>query len=106
MTIVRVWQGQTTADKADDYEQLLRNVHFPRIAARRIPGFQRIELHRRTLADGVEFMTVMWFDSMAAVQAYAGPDVERAAIAPEAESLLTAPDRFVRHFELATSATA
>ena len=104
MSIVRVWQGRTTADLADRYEQLLREIHFPRIAARRIPGFQRIELHRRALADGVEFMTVMWFDTLAAVQAYAGPDIERAAIAPEAGPLLTDPDDTVRHFALAASA--
>lgn len=103
-TILRIWRGLTTPDKADDYETLLRETHFPAIAARGIPGFRRIELARRPEGALVEFRTLMWFDSMEAVKAYAGADYERAALAPRAETLLTQPDAFVAHFEVAASA--
>ena len=106
MTILRIWRGFTTPDKAIAYEALLRTRHFAAIAAKRIPGFRRIELLKRTVGDRVEFRTIMWFDDLEAVKAYAGPDHERAAIAPGAEDLLTEPDTFVAHFELALGVDA
>lgn len=101
MTILRIWRGFTTPEKADAYETLLRTTHFPNIAAKRIPGFRRIELVKRREGDRVEVRTLMWFDSLDAVKAYAGPDYERAVLAPTAEDLLTEPDAFVSHFEVA-----
>lgn len=100
MAILRIWRGFTTPEKADSYEDLLRTVHFPRLATRAIPGFRRIELVRRTDGNRVEFRTLMWFDDLASVSAYAGPDISRAALAPGAEDLLTEPDPFVAHFEI------
>ena len=104
MSILRIWRGFTTPEKAEAYIHLLRTTHFPNIAARRIPGFQRIELASRPDGDRVEVRTLMWFDSLEAVKAYAGPDFERAAISPAAQGLLTEPDALVAHFELTASA--
>lgn len=103
MSILRVWQGKTDTYKADQYEKLLREVHFPSIAARKIPGFQRIDLYRRAIPDGAEFTTLMWFDHMDAVKDYAGPDIERAAISEQARQYLSAPETIVRHFVLSAS---
>lgn len=52
------------------------------------PGFRAIDLLRRSVPDGVEFVTVMWFDSIEAVQRFAGPDYEVAVVPPEARQLL------------------
>jgi hypothetical protein len=51
VTILRIWRGFTTPEKADAYETLLRSSHFPNIAAKRIPGFRRIELVKRREGD-------------------------------------------------------
>jgi len=104
--ILRLWRGATLPHLADEYEQLLRERHFPAIAARDIPGFREIDFVRRRLGDRVEVATLMWFDSLENVRAYAGPDVSHAAIAPGAEALLTEPDRFVSHFDVALSMKA
>jgi hypothetical protein len=98
--VLRVWRGRTDPDKARRYEQLMLTTHLPSIAARRIPGLRRIEFARRATPTQVEFMTVMHFDSMDAVREYAGPEPERAAIAPAAVALLTDPDPTVAHFEI------
>jgi hypothetical protein len=45
--ISRVWHGWTTAEDADTYEALLRSKIFPGIIAKKIAGFERIELFRR-----------------------------------------------------------
>jgi heme-degrading monooxygenase HmoA len=51
---------------------LLKTEIFPGILARHIAGFRRIELLRTSVGGEVEFATVMWFDSMDAVKAFAG----------------------------------
>lgn len=89
--IARVWHGHTSAGDADAYERLLRDEIFTGIADRKIPGFRGIELLRRSVTDGVEFMTIMRFDSLDAVRAFAGADYEAAVVPPAARALL---DRF------------
>ena len=70
--ICRVWRGWTTKDNADAYEHVVRGEVIPGIEARRIPGFRSIDLVRRERDDDVEFMTLMWFDTIDAVKAFMG----------------------------------
>jgi hypothetical protein len=67
MTISRVWHGWTIPPTADAYEHLLRHEIFDGISRRGIPGFRGIDLLRRDAEDLVEFVTIMWFDSVDAV---------------------------------------
>ena len=73
---------------ADAYEALLRSEIFPGIVARKIAGFHRIELLRRPLAAEVEFVTIMWFSSLAAVKDFAGDRYEQAVVPGAARALL------------------
>jgi heme-degrading monooxygenase HmoA len=66
--ICRIWHGWTTEANADAYESLLRSEIFVGILRREIPGFQAIDLLRRSVPEGIEFVTLMWFDSIEAVQ--------------------------------------
>jgi len=65
--ISRVWHGWTNQENADAYEELLRTKIFTNIASCQIEGYHGIHLLRRELEDGVEFVTMMWFDSVEAV---------------------------------------
>ena len=76
--ICRIWHGYTTHANADTYERLLREEVFAGIHGRHIAGFRGIELLRRPVADEVEFVTMMWFDSLDAVRTFAGQDHEAA----------------------------
>ena len=98
--ISRVWHGWTTAENADTYEALLRSEIFPGIIAKKIAGFERIELFRRELSAEVEFMTVMWFTSLAAVKAFAGEDHEAAYVPASARAVLARFDDRSRHYEV------
>lgn len=98
--ISRVWHGWTTPANADAYDTLLRHEIFEGIVGRNIPGFQRIELGRREAGDLVEFVTIMWFDSLSAVQAFAGPDYQVAVVPPAARELLTRFDERSAHYEV------
>jgi heme-degrading monooxygenase HmoA len=98
--IGRIWHGWTRPEAADAYEALLRQRVFPGIISRNIAGFKEIQLLRRALADEVEFITIMWFDSMEAVRAFAGRDHETAVVPPEARALLARFDETSQHYEV------
>lgn len=98
--ICRVWHGWTTKANADAYDQLLRSEVFRGIAARSIRGYHGIELLRRVTGDEVEFVTLMWFDSLEAVRAFAGDDYEQAVVPRAARALLKRFDARSAHYEV------
>ena len=100
--IVRIWHGWTSRANADAYEHLLREEIFAGIRDRQISGFRDIQLLRRALPDGVEFVTIMRFDSLDAVREFAGADYEQAVVPPKARALLSRFDERSVHYELIT----
>jgi heme-degrading monooxygenase HmoA len=100
--ISRIWHGWTTPENADRYESLLKTEIFVGIQAREIAGFRRIQLLRRDLGDEVEFVTIMWFDSLDAVREFAGNDFEVAVVPPKARAVLKRFDGRSQHYEVKT----
>lgn len=98
--ITRVWHGWTTPENAAAYQQLLLEQVLPGIAAKGVPGYRGVRVQRRDLDDVVEFMTVMRFDSLAAVREFAGEDYERAYVPPEARAVLARFDERAQHYEV------
>lgn len=70
--ITRIWRGWTTPENADVYQALLLTEIFPGIESRGIAGYCGISLGRRNVGDEVEFVTLMWFDSLANVKTFSG----------------------------------
>jgi heme-degrading monooxygenase HmoA len=98
--IVRIWHGWTSPGNADTYEALLKEEIFSGIENRRIPGFNGIQLLRRADGAEVEFITIMSFDSLAAVREFAGEDYEAAVVPPKARAVLARFDDRSQHYEL------
>jgi antibiotic biosynthesis monooxygenase (ABM) superfamily enzyme len=98
--ICRVWRGWTTPDNAEAYEAVVRGVVIPGIEARKIPGFQVIELMRRDLGAEVEFQTLMWFDDLAAVKAFMGEEYEVSHVPEAARAVLDHFDASAAHFQV------
>jgi heme-degrading monooxygenase HmoA len=98
--ISRIWHGYTTQANADTYEELLKSEIFTGIRERSIPGFREIQLFRRDLEIEVEFITVMWFDSLEAVRIFAGADYETAVVPQKARELLSRFDDHSQHYEV------
>jgi heme-degrading monooxygenase HmoA len=98
--ISRIWHGWTTPENADVYESLLKGEIFTGIHDRGISGYRGIQLFRRALTDEVEFITVMWFDSLEAVRAFAGGDYEAAVVPPKARAVLKRFDARSQHYEV------
>lgn len=98
--IKRIWNGYTTSENADAYEQLLDTFVFPGIEAKQIPGYRSIELLRRDLGDEVQFTTVMEFDSLENVIAFQGQDYETAYVPAEARKVLKRWDERSTHHDV------
>jgi heme-degrading monooxygenase HmoA len=98
--ISRIWHGWTVPANADAYETLLKSEIFTWIQGRQIAGYQGIQLFRRKLGDEVEFVTVMWFDSLDAVREFAGEDYEAAVVPPKARALLARFDARAQHYQV------
>lgn len=98
--ICRIWHGWTNHANARAYEALLREEIFTGIRDRNIPGFRRIRLLRREAGAEVEFVTIMTFDSLDAVRAFAGEDHEAAVVPPKARALLARFDSRSTHYQI------
>lgn len=97
--ITRIWRGWTTPDNAPAYQSLLLAEIFPGIEGRKVDGYRGISLARRDLGHEVEFVTIMWFDSLAAVRAFAGDNYEVAVVPPKARAVLARFDQQSAHYE-------
>ena len=98
--ISRIWHGWTTLENASAYESLLKQEIFVGIQERRIDGYKGIQLLRRELGDEVEFITIMTFDSLEAVRAFAGEEYETAVVPRKARLLLSRYDDRSQHYEV------
>jgi heme-degrading monooxygenase HmoA len=98
--IARIWHGWTTLSNADIYEGLLKEEIFAGIQNRRIRGFKRIQLLRRKVGEEIEFITIMFFDSLDAVREFAGEDYEAAVVPPKARAVLARFDERSQHYEI------
>jgi len=98
--IGRIWHGYTSFENADKYETLLKEEIFVGIHDRSIEGFREIQLFRREMENEVEFITVMWFDSIDAVRKFAGDDYEVAVVPPKAREVLSRFDERSQHYEI------
>jgi heme-degrading monooxygenase HmoA len=98
--IRRIWHGWTTPGNADKYEALLKLEIFVGIQDRDIRGFKGIQLLRRQVGEEVEFVTIMSFDSLDAVRAFAGEDYEVAVVPEKARAVLSRFDARSRHYEV------
>lgn len=97
--IARIWRGWTAPADADAYETLLREQILPGIADRGLEGYRGAHLLRRSDGDEVEFVTILWFDSIDVVRDFAGVDHEAAVVPDAARQLLKRYDERSQHYE-------
>ena len=96
--IARVWRGATRAADAEAYlEYLDRTGHA---GYRHIPGHRHTITMRRVHEDRAEFVVTSFWDSLDAIRAFAGTDVERAVFYPEDDRYLVEREDRVAHFDV------
>ncbi len=96
--IARHWTGWTTPENAPGYEQHLKGTILPNL--RKLAGYRGGYVLRRNLTNEVEFVVINMFDSVEAIQAFAGEDYAVAKFEPEAKRLLARFEPSALHFEI------
>lgn len=99
--IARHWRGWTTVENVGAYEAHLKDKVLPSL--KNIPGYRGGYVLRRDVSDGIEFVVINLFDSLAAVQAFAGPDYSASHFEPEARLILAKVEPLAYHYEVCTS---
>jgi heme-degrading monooxygenase HmoA len=96
--LARLWRGCTKPEHADAYEAMLKPELLPGISE--MDGYKGSYLLRRVSGDEVEFITIMFWDSIDAIRAVAGRDYEQAVVPEERRKYLTRWDARSTHFEI------
>jgi heme-degrading monooxygenase HmoA len=96
--IARIWRGETLAEKADAYLEVLHRTGVPDYRA--TPGNRAVFVFRRKLGDRCEFLLLTLWDSRDAIAAFSGPDIEVARYYPEDQEYLLGFPETVEHWEL------
>ena len=99
--IARVWSARTTPALSSAYLEHFSQRVQPELE--RIDGFLGFAVCTRSAPGGTEVLVTTFWNSFAAIDAFAGRDRESAVVAAEAAALLTDYDRRVRHYEVALS---
>jgi heme-degrading monooxygenase HmoA len=99
--IARYFRGWTKLSNADAYENLLKEKVLPGL--RNISGYKGGYALRRNVSEEVEFVVINLFDSIEAVQAFAGADYSVAKFEPEARQLLARFEPLALHYEICAS---
>ena len=98
--IARMWRGWVAADKAAAYVAYVNETGVAEYLT--TPGNRGAQLLTREVGGGrVEIVTLSWWDSLDAVRAFAGDDVEVARFYPEDDEYLVDRETTVSHFTVA-----
>jgi heme-degrading monooxygenase HmoA len=100
--IARTWRGATRAADAEAYAEYIQATGIAAYAA--TPGNRGAYLLYRIEGDRAEFLTVSLWESLAAIEAFAGADIERAVFYPEDDRYLVERELVARHYVVAATA--
>jgi heme-degrading monooxygenase HmoA len=96
--VARHWRGWTKLQDADSYERLLKETVLPEL--KKIEGYNGGYVFRKDASEEVEFVVVNLFESLEAVQRFAGPNYEVAVFEPEAKKLFCKIEPVATHYEV------
>jgi heme-degrading monooxygenase HmoA len=96
--IARVWHGWTKPEHADSYEAMLKPELLPGLS--KVKGFKGSYLLRRNVGGEVEFITIIFWESLDAIRAIAGADYETAVIPEDRRKYLSRFDSKAAHYEI------
>lgn len=100
--IARLWHGRVPLAKADAYAAFLEARAMPDYRA--VAGNLGAYVLRRDDGEVAHFMTLSWWESEAAIRAFAGDEPLRARYYPEDAGFLLEFEPEVAHYALASRA--
>lgn len=98
--IARIWEGRTRLGMGKAYYKYLEETGLKDYRA--TEGFRSVTVLCREVGDETEYILVTLWDSMEAIQRFAGPEPERAVYYPEDDRYFAESERrpYVRHYEV------
>ncbi len=96
--IVRMWHGRVPTEKAKAYREFLNARAIPDY--RSTPGNLSVYILERPEGDVTHFITMTFWESLDAIRAFAGEDVEAAKYYPEDQDFLLEFEPTVVHYEV------
>lgn len=99
--IARTWHGVVPRERADAYHAYLLRTGVPDYQG--TPGNRGVYVFRRIEGDQAQFLLVSLWDSLEAIRAFAGADIERARYYPEDTAYLVELEPTVTHYEVLTA---
>lgn len=99
--IARTWHGAVPVEKSDAYHGYLLETGVSDY--RKTPGNRGVYVLRRNEGETTHFLLLTLWDSLDAIRAFAGDDIERARYYPEDEEYLLELEPTVTHYEVLTS---
>ena len=100
--IARIWHGVTPRSKADEYVEFLNKTGVKDYRA--TEGNLDVHVLRRIEGEQAHFLTLTFWDSVEAIQKFAGEDYEKARYYPEDADYLLEFEEKVAHYEVMVSA--
>lgn len=94
--IARTWHCFTSKANAPRFEKIIRDEVIPSLAGG-IKGYKGIQVLEFEKGTEVEFTTIMFFDSIESVKAFAGENYTRAHIDPKLRPLFLRFDPVAQH---------
>jgi heme-degrading monooxygenase HmoA len=96
--VARLWHGVVPAAEGDAYAAYLRQTGVK--DCRATPGNRGVQVLRRTDGDDTHFLFISFWDSVDAIRAFAGDELERARYYPEDHVYLRELEPRVTHYEV------
>jgi heme-degrading monooxygenase HmoA len=96
--ILREWRGRAAKSNPDAYPNHFRSTVLPEL--RELPGFLGAHLCQRHLSEQIEFLVLTKWQSMEAIRAFAGDDVDQAIVEPAGVAALVDFDDRAQHYEM------
>lgn len=102
--IARTWRGRATSANAPSYVR-----HFTANVApelERLPGSRGALLLQRAAGGETEFLAVTLWESRDVIRAFAGDNISKSHVEPQARAVLASFDEHADHYEVAFSSGA
>ncbi len=96
--IARTWRGWTRSEDRAAYSEYIERTGLAGYAATR--GNLGAYLLQRTDGDRTEFVALSFWEDRAAIQGFAGDDIEQAVFYPEDDRFLVDREWTVSHYEV------
>lgn len=99
--IARLWHGVVPAEKAEAYQSYVVRTGIADLKV--TPGNRGAWVLHRIVGEEAHFHVVSLWDSLEAIRAFAGDDIERARYYPEDTDFLLELEPTVVHYEAVTT---